>query len=862
MPLSYWSQDVFSKGELSPLMYSRVTVQAYYNGLKTATNCITYPQGAIGKRFGTLFDATVSDVTQYEDIYFQSFQYLNQCTYLLVFVPNLIKIYLEGILVATVTGTNILSGEVRNIDSTVINDRFRVTADIDSFKPKDVIRSSNAANPISGFGSDYITLTNAETAGLIVPTIFTTGTSLPTTVPQVRTNTIYFLYMDTANNAEIYTTAEEARARENKYTVSSAGVAANAVIQNTWAFTDVEFKNYPVFDFLEPDAYTTINFTPAATSGYGVNLTASAPIFSPAYVGGAFFGNGGIARIKSYTSTTVVVIDILSDFKDATAIPGSDVLLAEPAWSDNRGWPTKCSSFQNRSVFANSRSLPNGLWCSVTNYYNDFDGLEEDDDNAISWYPSSDNVNYIRFIVPYRSLTVHTNTGIFSTPLSFESAITPNNFSMTLQDSTPATAIQPRGIDNQIIIMSGNDVHSMLWDGFNNSYTSNIASIASEHLINEPHDEAPYVDLTRAGSRYLFIVNGDGSLVVYQTLISEDVSGFTKAVLEQSYGNAYFRWVTSSPSGRAWFLTERELTVAGLPYGVTEYTTNTLSVGLPFLYLDASLFYLLSGDNLDLLQSDEVFEVGDPTPFVFTTTGSLPTSLPQVELGTFYWAVGTEDLDFYVYLNYEDALAGINNIIFYDQGVDTYVTPQELQTTFMIEELSFDVFTDCTYRYSGFPEDTFTNLARFNGQFVKIDGDGFGFEYTGYDDTVKTIAHGQLVEVESASIGFPIRTVIEPLQVAPPGQLGYKGSSLVFPQHIRFATFMFNNTIGGEINGTPIQFKTVEETVPGDPPSYNNGTFEMSFMLGWNQIDRDGISIVHDEPFDIRLIGIFYKIES
>ena len=73
---------------------------------------------------------------------------------------------------------------------------------------------------------------------------------------------------------------------------------------------------------------------------------------------------------------------------------------------------------------------------------------------------------------------------------------------------------------------------------------------------------------------------------------------------------------------------------------------------------------------------------------------------------------------------------------------------------------------------------------------------------------------------------------------------------------------MFNDTIGGEINGTPIQLETLEETVPGDPPAYQSGVFEMSFMQGWNQINRDSITIVHDEPFDIKLIGIFYRIES
>lgn len=865
MPQTIWSQDVFSKGELSPLMYSRITVQAYYNGLKEASNCITYPQGAIGKRFGTLYEATIPYLTDYRDAYFQSFQYLNECVYILIFIPTKVLIYLEGILIFTVTGTQYTSAEIRYIDSTVIENLFRISTGLGTFRPQDLNRTPLGANPIGMLSSTEISLGTPYISGLIVPTQFTTGASLPTTIPQIRVNQTYFLYTTSASSAEIYTTAEDAKARLNPYTIVSGGSSSNAVILNNWTLADVVFVHLPTYDFNDVD-YDALTFTPGAVSGFNKTLTASgtgSAIFTSAYLGGSYTGNGGVCRIIAITSTTVVQVDIIENFPDMTGIPGRQSYLAKPAWNDTYGWPSKCSSFQNRACFANSNGLPNGLWLSVTNDYNDFDGLETDDpDAAISWLPTSDNVNYIRFIVPYRSLTIHTNTAIYSTPLSFETAITPATFSMTLQDSTPATAIQPRGIDNQIIILSGNDVHSMLWDGFNNSYTSNIASIANEQLIRSPHDEAAYVDLNKAGSRYMFIINDDGSMAIFQTLISEDVSGFTPATLNQSFGKAYFRWVTSSSDGRAWFLTERELSSGTSSYGITDLNDNALSIGVPYFLLDDTEFLYLSGDDADLLQNQEVFPVGIPSPFQFTTTDTLPTSSPQVEEGVIYWAVTNPELNFYVYLTEEDATAGINNITFSNIGVDSSVLAYTLETTFMLEELSFDVFTDCTYVYQGLPQSSFSDLPRFNAQEVKIDGDGDGFEYTGQDDTVKTIAHGALVDVRSAKIGFPIETRITPLQPAPPGALGAKSSTLVFPQHVRVGSFMFVDTKGGFINETPIQLRTLSEIKPGVVIPPETGVFEMSFMLGWNLENTSGITITHDDPFDIKLTGIFYRIES
>jgi len=838
MAESIWSQDVFSKGELSPLMYARITVDAYYNGMKRATNCITYPQGGIGKRFGTLFNAEIPGITSYTESYFDSFQYNADATYVVIVVPDEVQIYLEGILVYTVTGTGITAPMMALIDSTTIETNFRLTSS--AFVPKDLIRSADAPNVIAGVSTTEITLTTPVVDGLILPVQFTTSGTLPVTEPQILVQQAYFLKTTSTTTAIIYQTSADAKANRNAFTISSAGTGTNnAVTLNSWALSDVVFSKYPVFDFRDPGSYDSVTFTPAATTGYNIAITAaSGAPFLAGDVGGAFEGNGGICRIVAFTSTTVIQVDILQPFVSVIAIPGTEAFLAEPAWSNARGWPSKCSSFQNRAIFANTRSLPNALFLSVTNDYSSFDGLEGDDDSAIFWYPSSDNVNVIRFIVPYRSLTVHTNTGIYSTPLTFEQAVTPSTFSMTLQDSTPATVVQPRALDNQVIVISGNDVHAMLWDGFNNAYTSNIASIANEQLIRSPIDEAAYTDLNRAGSRYMFIINANGGMVIYQTLVSENVTGFTPCTLQQTYGQAYFRWAASSSNGRAWFMTEREIADAGVGDLVAGFTTDTLVMTTP-----------------------STFALGVITAFKIAATTSLPTSIPQLVAGTYYWAVASDTTSIVVYTTYADAVLGEGSVTFTNAGVGCTVTPWPLVTKFYLEELSFDVFTDCTYTYSGVAEDTFTGLSRFNAQMVKADGDGFGFTEEGSDGEVVLNAHGQPVEVSKVAIGFPIATVMEPLPVTVPSAQGYKGSSLTLPTHIRAANLMFNDTIGGEVNGTPIQLDTFLETIPGVPPVKRSGIMEMTPMLGWNEGNTE-IVITHDDPFDIKLIGIFYRIET
>lgn len=840
MAYTIWSQDKFTKGELSPLMYARTSVQAYYDGLKTARNVITLPQGAVAKRFGTEFQAELdASITDYKEIFFKTFQYSNEVLYQILFRPGAIDIYIEGILVATVTGTGFTKADIRAIDHTVVGTKFRVCTKY--LQPKDLVRSNLASNAITAFSgaNSTLTLTNALTAGTILPVYFAIGTALPTTTPQIIVDRNYFIKMITTTTFQIYSSTEDAKAGVDFYTIGSAGTGALVYVKNSWALSNITFRNVPTFDFT--GGYDALTFTPGAVSGSGKDLTASGAIFSAAYVNGVFVGNQGIARLVTYSSATLMTMDILVPFDGLAPISGKICFLGEPAWSTARGWPSKCSSFQNRAFFANSLSLPNGVWGSTINAFENFDDIQNDDDDAISWLPSSDDVSSVEFIVPYRSLTIHTNSGVYSTPTIYELAITPKNFSLLLQDSTPASNIQPRAIDNQIMIISGNDVHSMLWDGGSNAYNTNIVSIMSDQLISSPVDEAAYVDLTRAGSRYVFITNANGSMAIYQTLTAENVSGWTLCEPYQSYGNAYYRWVASSTDGQCWFIMQREIAEAATPIAISAIT------------FAGSTF---TATGIDLNQTR-------PTAIKFTTSGTLPTTIPQVNTTDYYWAMYDTANTVKVYLNQVDAIAGTNVIGFTNPvvlGSNSNIEVWDVVTKFYLEKLNFNIFTDCAVKYDDTATDTITSVPRFNAQSVQINGDGFGFSAEGNGDEVAIEAHGDAVEVSVYQAGFPIPVTIEPMPLSITGQ-SVKKTNLMFPKHIREVTFLFNDRIGGTINGVPISTDHFNMTVLGNPPEPSNMPFRLSIMRGWDDFKTNQFTIEHSEPFNLRLIGLFYKVE-
>jgi len=850
MPFTIWAQDIFSKGELSPFMYARVSVNEYQNGLKTAQNVLTYPSGAAGKRFGTIYQSTLTGFTDFQQIYFNTFQYLNECVYQLLFAPGNIYIYLEGLLVATVS-MSLTALNVYNMSTTTLGALYRTAGQ--GFHPMDLKRSANSGVTVSAFTSTTFTTSSAAfIAGRVMPVKFSvTGGTIMQTTPQITAGVTYFVAATSTTTAALFEFPEDAKAflvnpadTSAAITITSLGTGTTtATVQNTWTFANSVFKSVPVYDFNgATTSYDSITFTPSATTGAAVTVTLSAP-YAPldsSYIGGAFFGAGGSGRITAVADTSHFTIAVSNPFDGTGAIQGSLALLAEPAWSDARGWPQVCSSYQNRALFANTTSLPNGFFASVINDYTDFGDLTSDDDDAISWYPTSDNMNFIRFIVPYRSITVHTNTGIYSSPLSDIAAITPSNFTLQLQDSTPADVLQPQAIDNQILVLSGNDAHQMLWDGINNAYTSNIVSVINEQTIRDPQDETAFQPLHRAGSRFIFITNLNGTLAAFQTLISQGVSGFTPQVMEQSYGNVWFLQTGSSSSGRCWFVVQRELPAAGSPQVITNGGAGGTVLDSPGLGPSTTI----------------------PLLVTFATTGSLPAPLVA---GQYYWVLGTgSGTAFQVFENQQDAIDAVDPIEFTTNSTSSTVTGWALANTFTLEELSNEVFLDCAVAYFGSPTATVTTGALFNGQDIKMIGDGFGFESPGEDNINNQVvfkAHGVETPVSEAYIGFPIRTVIEPMPLSISSGPSVKESNLTLPNHVKWVRFMFNNTIGGTINGIPIALTPFDQAHIGDPPVPARGVMEMSIMKGWNDLNNPTFTIEHDEPFDIQLLGVFYSVE-
>lgn len=835
MPYVNYDQSNFTKGVLDPRAYARTDWEGYYQSAKTINNALVIPQGGVQRRWGTTYvatlDATLNPIAHPEWTEISTLTYDDLAIYLLVWEAGFVLIYLENVLVATVA-TPYLNVDIVGLRPTQVINRIVVAAG-HLIPPYQLVRSANAPTNITAFSAinNTITIVAAVTPGQVLPVTFQTGGALPTTIPQIVANRIYFLFAVTANTVQIYATPDDAAAQTNMFQVTALGAASTATIQNTWAFTQINFIYVPTYDF--NGGYSALTFTPSATTGNAVTITASAPIFTAAMVGGVFTGNGGILRIQVFNSNVIVTGFVETPFTNTNAIPGSVSFLGEPAWSATRGYPRFSGFFQNRLVFAGTFTLPNGVWLSAVNAAFDFDDSEALPDSAISWYPASGQTNVIKAITAGRTLIIHTNTGNYSTPFATEVPLTPLNFVLTEQNKDGVSDLQPVFIDNQIIYIdkSGNNVKNMLWEITQSSYVLNNISISSSFLIKQPVDMTAFTDPQFTDGYYVIFVNRDGTLAIFQTLHEQEIAAFTSAdqldyqgLVSSSAGG--YQHVTSS-IGKVWFIVKRDANINNAPTAITGFsavnnTLHSVAHGLP---------------------------IGIGSQIYFTTGGVLPLTVPPLNLTQYFYAIATDANNFQVFGSAIDATVNQNAFTIVNAGAASNVIYSVAHTNQYIEYLDFNVPSDAAIKFTNINSNVIGGLNIHNGVDVAVYADGVSQGI--FNVFNNTVTLPQVVQTGTAGALF-----VSTLQLLPIGNIPGTPSNLYKTKHIRGFYINVFNTLGATIQGQPI-------IIPAPIPLLTvprSGVYLYGMMEDWDFNAYD-VTIQQVNPLPMTILGVSYILE-
>lgn len=202
----------------------------------------------------------------------------------------------------------------------------------------------------------------------------------------------------------------------------------------------------------------------------------------------------------------------------------------EAAWSERRGWPG-CGTFHGgRLWLAGSYSQPQTIWSSRVDAYTDFNSNETLPDFGVNFTIRSETVSPIYALNPGRHLQVFTGEGEYYVPSSSDEVITPENFNLrrsTRRGIKRGTDVHDQNGFTYFLDQYSQAIYGSVFDDSPRAYTNVLVTSLASHLLVNP-TELIYRRFSEANEcDYLYVVNGDGTLAVLNTLEQESVNGFS-----------------------------------------------------------------------------------------------------------------------------------------------------------------------------------------------------------------------------------------------------------------------------------------------------------------------------------------------
>lgn len=377
------TQKSFTSGELSPLAQFRSEAKEYAAGLNDATNIVLDTRGGMQKRPGSKFLSKLKNSA--EPARLLKWQYDKTLAYTLEFTNQAIRFYSPtGLILSSTTRT------VTNITESSAGVTEVTTSVNHGYTTGDVVF-------ISGVVSNYNAI-NSTTAHYVItatPTLDTFRFSLDLPVG--------FTYTSGGTISTPYTlTSPYLIADVPLIQTKQVGTVLHLVhpsyaprtlerISNTsWELNTVTFYPEPTYEAGYAPALT---LTPGATTGTSVSFTASGAVFLAGDIGRQLInlaGNGR-ASIKSITSTTVAVADIVEAFPSTSAIASGDWKLDLSPIADLKfsgleaGSVVTVRSYHNQGSFGPARAISGitaaspGVVTTATHGYVDGQNVQLDD---------------------------------------------------------------------------------------------------------------------------------------------------------------------------------------------------------------------------------------------------------------------------------------------------------------------------------------------------------------------------------------------------------------------------------------------------------------------------------------------------
>ena len=280
---------------------------------------------------------------------------------------------------------------------------------------------------------------------------------------------------------------------------------------------------------------TTTTFTPNATSGSSRTITASASTFASTDVGRLIrilhSSTWGYAKVTSFTSATVVVVTILSDFGATSGV--TTWRLGE--WSDTTGWPSCSTFYQDRLFFANTTTKPNTIWSSKSGDFENFAPTDVDgtvgDDAGLTFTLATNTVNAIRWMFGAKQLQLGTSDGPFLMSSGKDDlALTPTNVTVNKETADGVASLLPIGAGKATLFVDRNlrRIRELAYKYEIDGFVTPDLTLIAEHITSGSTITA--ISYARSPDNLIWVLLADGGLRCLTYEREQDVVAFHRHI--------------------------------------------------------------------------------------------------------------------------------------------------------------------------------------------------------------------------------------------------------------------------------------------------------------------------------------------
>lgn len=662
----------------------------------------------------------------------------------------------------------------------------------------------------------------------------------------------------------------------------------------SWTFSAYAFNQLPSFDFStigKAPSYRAITFTLGATSGSGVALTASAPIFNSGHVGGWLIGRGGVAKITAVGSTTGATVTITQNFT-ATSVSGANASLREVMWGDhsstapngsNRGYPARGVFYLNRLILGRTSVLKNVAAFSTAAVYDDFDEFSEtvDDSTAFTIAFNGRGEQAIQNIVADDSLIFLTSEKIFASSPLVENPLTASNAYFPPQTKSPAASIDAVSIDNQILYVSNNlsQINRAIYSTDVAKYIGSPATILANNIIENVNSLATW-EPEDVETKLCLATQADGSMRLYSTLLEQDISAWTPrntrgkflqvmgegeqaSVLVQrqiNLGNSTFETAMdyaylSDSTFSACYDVQAILAVGTTTVTVLENENDYIALGndIPFTAIDITLDTNASTDcglTFEYLDVNGYWASFTPTDNTsgLTGNGSITWSFTNVANWSPQSNCGVEN-KYWIRIRRTT------------ETVSTLPIMEQIQVNtgnrIFLESMDFDYYTDSTVTTSSNSDGDVTGLTNLAGHQVYARANGATFGPFFVDSSGNT---NIVNEYSSVEIGIQYKPKLVPMPIYAPTQEGLNTYAEKYVQdlYVDYVDSLYLQAGVGNII-TDIPNMQLGDYTLGQSVPPQTGVFTINPRGGWEP--RQEIVITQSQPGPMTIIGVGYNVE-